>query len=58
MAAHTRVRGRIQAQRYYSRALGQRGTCPVLEGGEIQHQTAAHSAFGQPLMRSGGLVGR
>ena len=23
MAAHTRVRGRIQAQRYYARALGQ-----------------------------------
>ena len=29
-----------------------------LEGGEIQHEAAAHSAFGQPSMRLCGLVGR
>jgi hypothetical protein len=32
--------------------------CCRLEGGEIQYETAAHSAFSQPSMGLGGLVGR
>jgi len=43
MAAHTRVRGRIQAQRYYSRALGQ---LPYGPGATLVHAEGSSQGGG------------
>jgi hypothetical protein len=53
MAAHTRVRGRIQAQRYYTRALGQ---LPFGPGAALVHVEGSSQGGGYEWSASPGAA--